>query len=78
MPLEPLSISGIFDKSSDSDCGIGVEPCIWQLPPNGPVLLMLCFISQKITHQTMAPTQIADDADENGDVEGTEKNYGKR
>lgn len=26
MPPEALSISGIFDKSSDSDCGIGMEP----------------------------------------------------
>lgn len=40
MPPEALSISGIFDKSSDSDCGIGMEPWIWQLP-NGPDLLKL-------------------------------------
>lgn len=26
MPPDTLSISGIFDRSSDSDCGIGIEP----------------------------------------------------
>lgn len=47
MPPEALSISGIFDKSSDSDWGIGMEPWIWQLP-NGPDLLKLlrCRFSQ--------------------------------
>lgn len=40
MPPDTLSISGIFDRSSDSDCGIGIEPWIWQLP-NGPDRLKL-------------------------------------
>lgn len=41
MPPEPLSPSGSCGNSSDSECGIGMGPWIWQLPPNGPVLLKL-------------------------------------
>lgn len=40
MPSHPLS-SGKLDKSSDSDCVNGIGPCIWQLPPNGPVPVRL-------------------------------------
>lgn len=40
MPSHPLS-SGKLDKSSDSDCVNGIGPCIWQLPPNGPVPVKL-------------------------------------
>lgn len=41
MPPEPFPQSGSCDNSSDSECGIGMGPWIWQLPPNGPVLLRL-------------------------------------
>lgn len=48
IPPDPLSASGSCDSSSDSECGIGMGPCIWQLPPNGPVLLKL--YAEKINH----------------------------
>lgn len=40
----PISKSGTAVKSSDSECGTGgIGPCIWQLPPKGPVVKLKIY-----------------------------------